>query len=197
MRSGTAPDGSDYYPAFPYTSYTRMNNRDIVDLWAYLVTLPPVPNAVARHDLGFPLRNRDAAGLWKALYFRPGRVVHLGAISPEVARGQYLVEGAGHCGECHTPRNRFGGLRYSRWLSGGKMADGSGTAPNITPAETGLGERSEADIIKALMPTRPAGSHVIGMDSVRQNLSRLPASDLAAIAAYLRAIPSVPSASGG
>lgn len=197
MRAGTAPDGTAYYPAFPYPSYTRMSDRDIADLWAYLGTLRKVSNRVAGHDLALALRSRAAAGLWQALYLRRGRVVQLGAVSPDVARGQYLVEGPGHCAECHTPRNALGGPRYSRWLSGGPMPDGSGTAPNLTPDVTGLGSLSAADIVAALRPTGPADDHAVGMAAVRQNLSHLPARDLAAIAAYLKAIPPIASAPGG
>lgn len=197
MRSGTAPDGTAYYPAFPYPSYTRMSDRDIADLWAYLGTLPKVSNRVAEHALAFPLRYRAAAEVWKTLSFRTGKVVELGAVSPEVARGQYLVEGPGHCAECHTPRNALGGLKHSRWLAGGPMLDDSGTAPNITPDETGLGGRSAAEIVEALTPSGPVDPHAFGMAAVRQNLSHLPASDLAAIAAYLKAIPPISSPPGG
>ncbi|MCP5087433.1 MAG: c-type cytochrome [Rhodobacteraceae bacterium] len=196
MQRGVAPAGTHYFPAFPYTSYARMTEADVMDLWAYLKTLPPVDNEVASPEVTFPFANRKAIGLWKRLYFRSGSAVRLAGTSPQINRGQYLVEGPGHCGECHTPRNLLGGLNYRRWLAGGTSPTGEGDIPNITPDATGLGDLSLGEIAASLRPGTThaqSASFGIGMEAVRMNLAELSGKDRAAIAAYLKAVPAVPS----
>jgi len=191
MRQGIAPDGRAYYPAFPYPSYARMSDRDIADLFAYLMTLPAVANNPEGNHLVFPVNQTFAARIWQRLYLRLGPVVELTRATPAVARGQYLVEGPGHCGACHTPRTVLGGPRRTHWLGGAEMPDRTGFAPNLTPHEAGLGDWSVAEIVEALRPTSPPGDADEGMDAVRANLVRLPESELLAIAAYLKAVPPV------
>jgi mono/diheme cytochrome c family protein len=111
MLAGVSPKGEHYYPAFPYTSYTRMTDQDIADLFAFLNTLPPSDVASLPHQIGFPFNIRRSLGGWKFLYFSDQPRVTLGGPDTEIARGQYLVEGPGHCGECHTPRNLIGRIR--------------------------------------------------------------------------------------
>ncbi len=113
-----------------------------------------------------------------------------------VARGQYLAEGPGHCGTCHTPRTALGGPRRARWLGGAEMPDGTGFAPNLTPHEAGLADWSAAEIVEALRPAGPSEAADEGMDAVRANLAHLPQSDLYAITAYLMALPPVAPALG-
>ena len=196
MKNGVAPNGRAYYPAFPYPSYARMSDRDIGDLFAYLKTLPPVSNDVERHDLAFPANQRAALRLWQKLYLRAGPAVALPGAAPTVARGQYLVEGPGHCGACHTPRNALDGPRHARWLGGAEMPDETGFAPNLTSHATGLGDWSLDKIVGALRPTGQTDTAGTGMDAVRANLAHLPESDLLAIAAYLKAVPPVAPVSG-
>ena len=191
MRQGIAPDGRAYYPAFPYPSYSRMSDRDIADLFAYLATLPAVANEAEGNRLIFPVNQPIAPRLWQRLYLRLGPVVELTRATPAVARGQYLVEGPGHCGTCHTPRTALGGPRPTHWLGGSEMPDQTGFAPNLTPHDDGLGDWSEAEIVETLRPTGPTGDAVTGMDAVRANFMHLPESDLLAIAAYLKAVPPV------
>lgn len=194
MRQGLAPDGHAYYPAFPYTSYTRMSDADIADLHAFLATLPPVRNEVGTNRLGFPAKLPMAAGTWRRMFLRPGPAVRLAGASDEVARGQYIVEGPGHCGTCHTPRGAFGGPLRGRWLGGAEMLDDSGGyAPNLTPHDDGLGGWSAAEIVEMLHPAGPPDEVGEGMAAVRINFSRLPESDRYAIAAYLKALPPVAS----
>lgn len=195
MMKGTSPDGRHYYPAFPYTSYTRMRVEDVIDLKAYMDTLPPVKSSVPGHDLSFPFTVSRGIGLWKLLFLSPAPVLALPAdASEEVRRGQYLVEGPGHCGECHTPRNAIGGLDKARWLSGAKNPDGEGTIPNITPHPDGIESWSADDIVNALetgfMPDYDSfgGSMV----AVQENMALLPAEDRVAIAAYLKVVPPLP-----
>jgi mono/diheme cytochrome c family protein len=100
---------SHYYPAFPYTSYTRMTDQDIADLFAFLKTLPQAMSHPCPTDR-LPVQHPAVAGRVEIpVLLRPPRVT-LGGPDTELARGQYLVEGPGHCGECHTPRNLIGGF---------------------------------------------------------------------------------------
>ncbi len=194
LLNGLAPDGSHYYPSFPYTSYTRMNPKDVSDLWAFLKTLPAVANKPGGHKISGLIKSRKAMGLWNHLYFKRGKVISFNNPSPEVARGQYLVEGPGHCGECHTPRNKVGGFNYKKWLGGGMDENGDKTIPNITPSESGIGGWSTEEIIASLKPATghaPSATPTTTMAEVRQNLAMLKASDRQAIAAYLKAVPAV------
>ncbi len=188
MRKGISPSGSHYYPSFPFTSYARMRGRDVADLWRYLKTLPPVARKNIANNISFAVRSRRSAALWKRLYFKPGKVTSFANASAEILRGQYLVEGPGHCGECHTPRNSFGGFDNSRWLAGGKTPEGE--APNITPHSAGISGWSVEDILKSLEPT---ANHTgtSPMEDVRQNMAKLSGDDRMAIAAYLLAVPAV------
>ena len=193
MKLGVSPDGSHYYPAFPYSSYSRMNDKDVADLWAFLNTLPTAAQPSKNHDLSFPFNIRRGLGLWKRLYLDPSNVIELPAAGQLLLRGQYLVEGTGHCGECHTPRNPIGGPDNGRWLAGGTAPEGNGKIPNITPHAKGLGGWSEKDIVYALETgfTPEFDSFGSSMAAVQENMAKLPATDREAIAAYLKAIPAV------
>lgn len=189
MRHGTAPDGSHYYPAFPYTSYARADLQDMVDLWAFLQTLPASDVPDMAHEVGFPFTIRRLLGGWKFLFSGPDRVV-TADLSPEAARGRDLVEGLGHCGECHSPRNALGGIDYARWLGGAPNPAGRGTIPNITP---GALTWSEPDLVEYFTSgfTPEYDSAGGEMTEVVQNLAKLPVEDRRAIAAYLKAVPAV------
>lgn len=192
MLKGVSPQGEHFYPAFPYTSYARMKPADIADLHAFLMTLPAVQGQAPPHQLSFPFTLRRGLGLWKLLYLSDEPVVAMPAGTPEkVLRGQYLVEGPGHCGECHTPRQLTGGLDKSQWLAGAVAAEGDGIVPNITSGEGGIGAWSEGEIAYYLESGFTPDFDSVGgaMVEVQQNMAKLPASDREAIAAYLKAIP--------
>ncbi|WP_020682263.1 c-type cytochrome [Marinobacterium rhizophilum] len=193
LLKGVSPRGEHYYPAFPYTSYNRMTLQDVADLKAFIDTQPAVSRPNDRHELDFPFSLRRGLGLWKYLYSQPERVIDFGDADSELRRGQYLVEGPGHCGECHSPRNVFGATDYSRWLGGGANPQGDGSIPNISPHRSGLGDWSEADIAEYLSSGFTPDYDVVGseMADVVENTARLAASDRKAIAAYLKAIPAV------
>ncbi|MCK7612772.1 cytochrome c [Roseibium sediminicola] len=199
MTHGTSPDGRNYYPAFPYTSYARMSDKDIGDLYAFLKTVPAVEGKAADHELGFPFNIRRGIGLWKWMFLDPAPVIAAPANGTEIdqalwARGRYLVEGPGHCGECHTARDFAGGLILSDWLGGAAAPTGEGRIPNITPVEGGFGSWSAADIAYYLESGFTPEYDSVGgeMVHVQENMARLPAIDRDAIAAYLKAIPPVP-----
>ncbi|MEO1249237.1 MAG: cytochrome c [Pseudomonadota bacterium] len=194
ILNGVAPDGSHYYPAFPYASYARMTGKDVADLWAFMRTLPAIERANVAHELGFPFNVRRGLGLWKRLYLSRDQIVEIGSSDEAIARGQYLVEGPGHCGECHTPRSAMGGLDPTRWLAGAPNPDGDGRIPNITPGEGGIGGWSQADIAEYLRSGFTPEFDTAGgsMVDVIRNTSQISDADRQAIATYLKALPAVP-----
>lgn len=197
MLHGVSPDGKHYYPAFPYTSYARMQVQDVVDLKAYIDTLPPIAHEVVGHELAFPWSFRRGVGLWKRLYLDASPQLGLAAdADPQLLRGRYLAEGPGHCTECHTERDAFGGIRPDRWLAGAPNPDGDGQVPNITPDKAGLGDWSTRDIEFYLESGFTPDFDTVGgsMVKVQENMARLPPEDRAAIVAYLQAIPALPKA---
>ncbi|MEE4216328.1 MAG: cytochrome c [Xanthomonadales bacterium] len=191
MLRGVSPSGEHYYPAFPYTSYARMEPADVLDLKAWLDTFEPRATVVGDHEVGFPWNIRRGIGLWKKRYLSDEPVIADAGLSDIALRGRYLVEAVGHCGECHTPRDRFGGPDDSEWLAGGPNPDGEGKVPNITPHEDGLAAWSEADIAYYLESGFTPDYDTAGgsMVEVQENFAQLPGSDLAAVAAYLKAVP--------
>lgn len=192
MHHGTAPDGRHYYPAFPYAAYRKAEPQDILDLYSFLITLPPSASPSAGHDIGFPFSIRAGIGAWKALYLSDDWAV-AGDLPPEAARGRYLVEALGHCGECHTPRGALGGLKTGAWLSGAPAPSGRGRVPNITPARLGWSAGEiETYLATGFTPDfDSAGGH---MADVIDNLSRLAPTERRAIAAYLKLVLPVPDA---
>lgn len=193
MKEGVAPDGRDYYPAFPYTSYTGMSDQEVGDLFAYLKTQSPSDLASRPHQLDFPYRWRFLMRGWKLMFFKPGRSLVQAGQAQDVARGAYLVGALSHCGECHTPRNFLGALDYDRWLSGAeKAATGTDSVPNITPdAKTGIGDWTEDNIVDLLTDgSTPDGDRVGGemVNTVRNSTSQMTDEDRKAIARYLKTV---------
>ena len=195
MLRGVSPEGEHFYPAFPYTSYVRMKPEDIADLWAYMKTLPVVEQANLAHQLPLPFRMRRGLGLWKMLFLSDQPVVAIASGDDQLVLGRYLVEGPGHCGECHTPRNLIGGPDTSRWLSGGPAPEGNGKIPNLTAGAGGIGSWSVKDIAYYLESGFTPEFDAVGgtMVEVQENMARLPASDRDAIAAYVKALPALDS----
>lgn len=189
MRHGERRDGSNYFPAFPYPSFTRIEDRDLRDLWAYLQKLPPNSRANQPHTLNFPFGLRFLVTAWKWLFFTPG--AQADAQTTPVARGAYLVNALGHCGECHTPRNLLGGPRRDRLLAGGPGPSGK-RVPNLTPARLKGWRDPELKDFFLTGATPDGDSAAEPMDEViRNSTSRLTAADLAAMIAYLRSLPAI------
>ncbi len=193
MRQGERPDGKNYFPAFPYPSFTKIVDRDLRDLWAFLRTLPPSARTNEEHDLGFFYRWRFLVTFWKWFFFTPGPFTNLPGLSEIANRGAYLVQALGHCSECHTPRNFLGGPKTSRFLAGGKGPDGKDVA-NLTPAR--LKKWSDKDLQDLLTtgidPEGDVVAETMG-EVVRNTTSQLAPADLNALIAYLRTLPPVPS----
>ncbi|WP_214473320.1 cytochrome c [Mesorhizobium sp. dw_380] len=196
MLKGVSPSGEHFYPAFPYASYARMKPSDIADLYAYLKTLPAVAGKAPGNSLAFPFTIRRGIGLWKLLYLSNQPVIPLPDGTPDpVVAGRYLVEGPGHCGECHTPRDFAGGIKKGEWLAGAVAAEGSGVVSNITSGEGGIGRWSAADIANYLETGFTPDFDSVGgtMVDVQRNMAQLTPEDRAAIAAYLKAVPPHPN----
>jgi mono/diheme cytochrome c family protein len=191
LIKGTSPSSTHYFPALPYTSYQRAKIADIRDLFAYLKTLEAVPGKVRDHDLPFPFNIRRNVGIWKLL-FMDGKPFMPDAGRPAAwNRGAYLVNGLGHCAECHSPRNFLGGIITPQRFAGGPNPEGVGWVPNIT--QKGLGEWSVKDFDYFLETGNlPDGDNAGGlMARVIKNTSQLPADDRAAMAQYLKSLPPV------
>lgn len=191
VMHGVSPDGQHYFPAFPYTSYQHARREDVLDLFAYLKTLPAVAGKVRDHDVRFPFNIRRNVGIWKFLFLDGKPFVADSAKSPQWNRGAYLVNSFGHCAECHSPRNALGGIIAGQRFAGGPNPEGEGWVPNIT--QKGLGEWSAKDIAYFLKTGElPDGDSVGGaMTRVIKNTSQLPDDDLAAMADYLKSLPPV------
>ncbi|HLC07927.1 MAG TPA: cytochrome c [Methyloceanibacter sp.] len=196
MKQGIAPGGVHLYPAFPYTSYQRMTYEDLIDLKAYLDTLPAVKNEVPPHALSFPFNIRRGLGAWQFLYVDGKTFTPDPKQSTELNRGAYLVAGPGHCAECHSKRNLIGGIEQDKAFAGAKNPEGKGTIPNITPSDDGIGDWSEDDIAYLLETGNTPDFDVIGgnMAAVQENLAKLTPEDRKDIAAFLKSLPPRPNA---
>jgi len=195
LRQGVRPDGANYFPVFPYASFTGITDEDALAIKAYLFSRAPVHQPNRRHDVAFPFSWRFLQTGWKLLFFTQGPFRAAPQQDGIVNRGAYLVTSLAHCGECHTPRNPLGGLRSSRALSGTKDGPDGKPVPNITPdGATGIGKWDRSDIATVLKTgLTPEESKVKGAmrEAVEDGLKYLTDSDRDAIAAYLLSRPPI------
>ncbi len=193
--SGIGPDGTYYFPAFPYPSYTGVSREDLLAIKAYLFTLEPIERRNREHDLPWYLNTRLAAAAWQLLKFDAQRFEPDPSQTPEWNRGAYLVRHLGHCGECHTPRDSLGGAISDREMAGVAAFDDSKGVPNITPhKEDGIGKWSTDELMLFLeLGMEPDGDFVGGHMSevIDDNTSMLTNEDRRAIAAYLKSLPAI------
>lgn len=195
LREGIRPDGSYYFPVFPYTSFTNITDADALAIKAYLFSRPPVHAPDKPHDVRFPFSLRFLQAGWRVLFFVPGPFRPERGHDAVYNRGDYLVTALGHCGECHTPRNALGGLKPGLKLSGTKDGPDGDTVPNITPdPKTGIGDWDKDDIA-TMLKTRetPDQSKVKGgmAEVVEDGTKYLTDADREAIATYLLAQPPI------
>lgn len=193
LRQGLAPNGSHYFPAFPYPSYSGMTARDLSDLWCYLRTVKPVARANRPHDIDFPFGWRTLVAVWKWLNFETGPTTTETGRSVAWRRGAYLVRAVGHCSECHTPRGVLGGPKKDMFLAGAKDGAEGEAVPNITSdRETGIGAWSESDLLFLLQSGITRDGDVVGgamSEVVEHSTSKLVDADRRAIIEYLRTVP--------
>jgi len=199
LRQGIAPDGSAFYPVFPYTSFTGMTDADVANLWAYLRSVDPVAEPSKDHDIGFPFSMRWLNSVWQSLYFEAGRFDAYepppGVATDDVAawrRGGYLVHALTHCGECHTPRGILGAKDETLSLAGNADGPDGDPAPNITPdPATGIGDWSVGDITTYLqigmLPDGDfAGSAMA--EVIKNSTGKMTDADRRAIAIYVHSL---------
>ena len=190
FREGVAPDGSHYYPAFPYAYFTKLTRDDLLAIRAYLATLAPVRNQRPAPELWWPFNHRFVMRGWNFLFFKPGIFEPNQQKSTEWNRGGYLVTGAAHCGACHTPKNFFGADKRNRAFRGGSV-DGW-FAPRLDSAvRSGLKSWSVDDVVEYLASGRNSRSHAAGpmADVVLNSTSKMSEGDLRAIAVFLKDLP--------
>jgi mono/diheme cytochrome c family protein len=197
LRHGVSPDGSDYYPVFPYPSYSGIRDEDLLALMAYLRRVPKSDRPNQPHDLPWYLSFRIENYFWKLLFLSPEPFEPRSDKSAEWNRGAYLVNVLGHCGECHTSRNRFGARIASRHLAGNPDGPEGKAVPNITPhEEDGIGAWSDYDIREYLKEgLTPEGDVAGGVmaEVIEDSLSFLTRADADAIVTYLRSVPALTS----
>jgi mono/diheme cytochrome c family protein len=191
LRDGVRPDGQYLFPVFPFTSFTNLADRDIDDLYAYLMSLPAAPVANKPHRAKAPFGWRPLLAGWRTLFFTPGPIQVEPDKGDDWNRGNYLVHAVAHCEECHTPRNFLGAIRTSMSFSGNIGGPDGQNAPNITPdAKTGIGDWSIEDIEQLLKTGLTPESDQVGsgMKAVVRGTSKLTDADRHAIAVYLKSI---------
>jgi mono/diheme cytochrome c family protein len=194
LHDGTGKHGEYLYPVMPYTSYTRMTREDVLAIKAYLFSLKPVFAPPLPNGLSFPFDIRPTLFVWRELYFRPGTYQSNPNHSADWNRGGYIVQGPGHCGECHSPRNILGGTEQQASLAGGVVQQW--LAPNISsdPLD-GIGARSINDIVTFL---RTGADHPMGVafgpmaEVVHDSLRYATDADIHAVAVYLKEGPDRP-----
>ncbi|MBF0561251.1 MAG: c-type cytochrome [Alphaproteobacteria bacterium] len=194
LRQGIAPGGKQLFPVFPFPSFSALTDRDMEDLYAYLMSIPPVAVPSKPHEVQAPFSWRSLMWFWRALFLKPGPYQPQAGRDAEWNRGNYLVHAVAHCQECHTPRNPMGALIQSRAFSGNIGGPDGQNAPNITSdVLTGIGGWT-VDEIETLLKTgqTPAFDAVgSGMKAVVRGTSKLTDADRHAMAVYLKTVPAI------
>jgi mono/diheme cytochrome c family protein len=192
MRGGMAPDGSHYFPVFPFTSFTLMTDDDLKALKAHLFTLKPVARENREHDVPFPFGMRWLQFGWKLLFFDEGPFRADPAQSAEWNRGAYLATAVVHCGECHTPRNVFGAIDRDRWFAGSADGAEGEPVPNITPLpDGGIGKWTDEQLADYLATGETPDGDFAGSlmaEVIEKGTALLSDADRQAIVVYLRSL---------
>src|SRR5450631_4011167 len=187
MREGIHRDGRHLYPAFPYSHFAKATDADLQALYAFLMAEKPVRAESRAPALAFPFNWRPLMAGWNALFHR-AEVFQADSTKSEIwNRGAYLVEGLGHCGACHSPRNAFGAEKASAHLAGG-FAEGW-EAPPLTSSSHAPIPWSEDELF-AYLRTGESRFHGVAagpMAPVAKELAGLPDQDIRAMAVYLSA----------
>jgi mono/diheme cytochrome c family protein len=190
LHEGIAPDGSHYYPVFPYPNFTRMTRDDVLAIRAYLATLAPVRNTPPPPQLDWPYKYRVLMRAWDWLFFHPRTFTPNPAKSAEWNRGAYLVRGAAHCGACHSPKNWLGANRRGHAYTGSPVA--GWYAPRLDgAARSGLKSWSVDDVVEYLQSGRNDHSNADGpmAEVVVNSTSKMSDADVHAMAVFLKELP--------
>jgi mono/diheme cytochrome c family protein len=192
LHIGKGRHGELLYPAFSYTSYTKVTHDDALAIFAYLQSLPPVHQPAPSLALNFPYSVRKSLAAWRALYFREGAFKPDPAQSAQWNRGAYLVQGLGHCNECHAARDSLGGTSGDRHLTGGQIPMQNWYAPDLSTQQNGgLQGWGAQDIVDLLKTGRSAKGVAFGpmADVVATSTQHMSNDDLQAVAIYLQSLP--------
>ena len=209
VKKGISPAGQYYYPSFSFASYAKLTDEDVLSMRAYINSLPASQNEKKPHELKFPYNKREILFAWRALNFKKNFITKAEenvfkyqgtfrahpAKSKEWNNGAYLVEASLHCTECHTPRNKVGGLIVNKWMAGGIVQDEDNPAPNLTTdINTGLGKWTKEDWKTFLKDgSTPDGGDVGGemYRIVKYGTAKLTESDLDDVITYLQDLKAV------
>lgn len=194
LHNGKSRDGRLLYPAFPYTSYTKVTRDDSDALFAFMQTVPAHKAPNQQHGLRFPYNQQIMLAGWRLLYFKPAVYAASKNQSAQWNRGAYLVEGLGHCVACHSSRNTLGAS--SDGLSGGMIKTLGWYAPSLTSdAEAGLGSWDIPHIVDLLQTGISPRATVFGpmAEVVQKSLQHMNTEDVTAMAVYLKSLPAQPA----
>lgn len=192
LHYGKGHRGKLLYPVFPFTSYTKVTRDDAVALYTYLQYVPAVKQENRESTFGFPYNIRTTLNVWRMLYFTAQEFQPDASQSKEWNRGAYLVQGLGHCNECHTSRNFMGAMDQKQLFSGGVMPVQEWYAPNLSMQSGGeLAGWTQADLINLLKTGFSSKGSALGpmAEVVHNSTQYMTDADLAAIATYLASIP--------
>jgi len=194
LHDGIAPGGRHLYPALPYIYFWRITRQDTDDLFAYLKSVKPVSQGPTPNKLMFPVNLRFGLLFWNALFFHKTPPAIPANASAQWKRGEYLVNGLGHCGGCHTPKNVLFGDKAGQELTGGTVDNWY--AANLTGSKRdGLGSWHRDDVVRFLATGRNHYATAAGsmQEKVTSSTSHMQDNDLAAIAVYLKSLPAKPA----
>jgi len=192
LHVGKGRHGELLYPAFSYTSYTKVTHDDALAIFAYLQSLPPVHQPATALALNFPYSVRNSLAAWRALYFKEGVFEPDAGQTAQWNRGAYLVQGLGHCNECHAARDVLDGTPENEHLTGGQIPQQNWYAPDLsTQSNGGLQGWNEQDIVDLLKTGQSAKGVAFGpmADVVVQSTQHMTDADLRAVASYLHSLP--------
>lgn len=194
LRHGIRGDGANLYPAMPYVSYAVFTDADVKDLYAYFKgAVAPVDEPAPKTDLPFPMNIRMSMKAWNLLFLKARPFENDVSRSPEWNRGKYLVEGAAHCGECHTPRGFLMEKKSGRTFAGTTLD--AWYAPNITSDKaSGIGSWSQPELVQFLRTGALRGkAYAAGSmgEAVERSFQHLIEADLQSIAVYVGTIPAI------
>lgn len=189
MREGIGRDGRHLYPAFPYTAYAKLTEPDMQALFAYVQTLEPVRQETPIAQMMFPANVRAGMAAWNLAFHKAEEFKPDPARTYEWNRGAYLVNGAGHCGACHTPRNIAGAEKGGQSFLAGAMVDGW-EAPALNGTGRGPLNWTEADYFDYLRTGVSArhGAAAGPMAPIVEELAIVPDADIKAMAVYLSSL---------
>ena len=191
MVGGVSPRGEHYFPAFPYTSYRLVRLEDLVDLFGFLRSLPAVRSPARPSTVPMEALARRGVGLWKRFAGSDPPLQADPGTDASWRRGAYLVDGPGHCGECHTPRDRLMVRDQRRYLAGGPHPAGEGEVPSLRGLVSRRRYKDVPDLVLALRNGESLGYEKLssgGMASIQESIALLPEDDVRAIAVYLASL---------